>query len=113
MEDKWNSDAANYRKMQEPKPVEEVESNVRRFCDGLAALRRECSIAECFYVLKVCIAYPEGNEGETMAVGMLGASTSMETLAAFGFGYAGSERQKMISNVASDAASVKQLKRVQ
>ena len=112
MSDNWKSDAANYRRLQEPKPVEEVEANVKRFVEGIEALRKECSIPECFYVMKLYVAYPDGHEGETMAVGMLGAALSMESLAAFGFGYAGAERQKIISDTAADAASVKKIKRM-
>jgi hypothetical protein len=107
-----NDNAENYRKMIEPRPIAEVEANVKRFCDGMEALRRECSIGEAFYVLKVFVKNDEGQETCTHVVGMFGASTSMESLAAFGFGYAGADRQRAIRDLVEEAASVKNHRRV-
>ena len=97
---KSHSDPEKYRRLSEPRPVEETNAAINAFFDELGALREKHGMADVTCVIGVKIQYTD-NIGEGVTSCHYGDSTNQERLLALALGQAQAERREMINTLLS------------
>ena len=104
-------DPALYRKLCEPFPsVEAADEALRNFNAELRELRVKYKIPDISLVLRLICTTDAGTEGEIFLSAHHGDILLEETMLAWAFGYAQSQRQQRTAEMLKDAASVKRPK---